>query len=488
MTIRYNGERYVPGVPGIIELEHMHRYALALPLSEGKQVLDVASGEGYGSYMLASNAKFVVGVDISAEAIGHAAQRYSLPNLEFRQGSCAALPVEDESIDLIVSFETIEHHDQHQEMMREIARVLRPDGLLLISSPNKKTYTDIPGAHNSFHVKELYLEEFKALLHQHWPNVALYGQRVLTSSLIAPFEPVANTFRLIRRSEDGMESIQGAEPAIYFIALASKVALLPVLGVSAYESSSVRSMANTSQAAPSVFEVKCYWKSQGNEYSELETIVTDVPVNGQLQKIQLEFAAETNKVQRIRLDLIDAAGVVDLRALQLLSPDESVIWQWQGDLDDFQPRMQVVLLPSEPQTKSGCTLVSLGSDPWFEIDLPPDVYAQITPGCALALELAPYSLLERLPAVMANLAKPALPNAALNNATPVGGMATVACHLSQDLEAVATLIAQSLAGRDQAIARKNLQLRQMRDELLRAEAQLDLLKDVMLGSREEDRL
>lgn len=117
-SLPYNGERYIPGVPGIIELEHMHRYVLAMQLAHDMHVLDVASGEGYGSHLLASVAKSIVGVDISNEAIDHATQRYKAGNLEFRQGSCVALPVDSNSIDLVVSFETIEHHDQHQEMLR----------------------------------------------------------------------------------------------------------------------------------------------------------------------------------------------------------------------------------------------------------------------------------------------------------------------------------------------------------------------------------
>lgn len=133
------GERFAPSMRGVIALEHMHRYALALQLASGKRVLDVASGEGYGSHLLASVADFVYGVDISPDAICHSKNSYILRNLEFHLGTCANLPIASNSIDFVVSFETIEHHDQHEEMMREFVRVLRPEGLLLISSPNKKT-------------------------------------------------------------------------------------------------------------------------------------------------------------------------------------------------------------------------------------------------------------------------------------------------------------------------------------------------------------
>jgi len=63
--------------------------------------------------------------------------------------------------DLVVSFETIEHHDEHEQMLAEVKRVLKPDGMAIISSPDKAIYTDKPEYHNSFHVKELYREEFE---------------------------------------------------------------------------------------------------------------------------------------------------------------------------------------------------------------------------------------------------------------------------------------------------------------------------------------
>ena len=133
----FTGERYLPERRGDIALEHRHRYLLACTYANGKDVLDIACGEGYGSSMLADVAKSVIGVDIAEEAIAHASTQYAASNLAFRQGNAAEIPLEDASVDLVVSFETIEHHDRHEDMLREIKRVLRPGGLLLISSPDK---------------------------------------------------------------------------------------------------------------------------------------------------------------------------------------------------------------------------------------------------------------------------------------------------------------------------------------------------------------
>jgi ubiquinone/menaquinone biosynthesis C-methylase UbiE len=184
-VMEFTGERFVPQITGNIKYEHLHRYALALDLAEGRSVLDIASGEGYGSALLAKRADHVIGVDIDVDSANHAQAQYGhLTNLKFLAGSCSAIPVADASIDVVTSFETIEHHDQHEEMMHEIKRVLRADGLLIISSPNRLVYSDEPNYTNPFHVKELYYEEFLDLLKRHFQQVHIYGQRLAVGSCI----------------------------------------------------------------------------------------------------------------------------------------------------------------------------------------------------------------------------------------------------------------------------------------------------------------
>jgi SAM-dependent methyltransferase len=101
----WTGERYVPEVEGELELEHLHRYAIARDLAYGKEVLDIACGEGYGSELLASVARNVTGIDISEETIAHASRKYVRSNLSFAVGSCASIPMPDASVDLVVSFD-----------------------------------------------------------------------------------------------------------------------------------------------------------------------------------------------------------------------------------------------------------------------------------------------------------------------------------------------------------------------------------------------
>jgi Methylase involved in ubiquinone/menaquinone biosynthesis len=192
MEMAFTGERYVPTVQGRIRYEHLHRYALALEFVQGKSVLDIASGEGYGSAYLSKVANSVIGVDIDRECVNFSRKKYgNIANLEFVVGSCDAIPLSSESIDIVTSFETIEHHDKHDEMMREIKRVLKPGGVLVISAPNRLTYSDNPKSasanpNNQFHVNEPYEYQFVSLLSRYFKNVKLYGQRLAIGSFVFP--------------------------------------------------------------------------------------------------------------------------------------------------------------------------------------------------------------------------------------------------------------------------------------------------------------
>jgi 2-polyprenyl-3-methyl-5-hydroxy-6-metoxy-1,4-benzoquinol methylase len=132
VELAYTGERYHPDRLGEIRQEHIHRYAWVLNMVAGLDVVDVACGEGFGSAMLAERAKSVTGVDISDAAVKHATSSYPAQNLSFICADAAELPLQDQSADVVVSFETIEHVADQARMLAEIRRILRPDGFLVM--------------------------------------------------------------------------------------------------------------------------------------------------------------------------------------------------------------------------------------------------------------------------------------------------------------------------------------------------------------------
>ncbi len=225
--LKNTGERFMPDWKGDTELEHLHRYEMALEFVAGKRVIDVASGEGYGSNMLAARAAHVIGVDVSPEAVAHARQRYVRPNLEYREGSASKIPLESASVDVVVSYETLEHLSEQEEMLGELARVLKPSGLLILSTPDKHYYTDQRGHENPFHVKELYREEFRALVKRHFPNVEFHFQRAMHASIIAPEQPTADEGQTWTKDErtGQVSTDRGLITPLYLIAFASRAEL-----------------------------------------------------------------------------------------------------------------------------------------------------------------------------------------------------------------------------------------------------------------------
>jgi ubiquinone/menaquinone biosynthesis C-methylase UbiE len=187
MKEKITGERLMTSLMGRDSIEHLHRYSISETYCENKVVLDIACGEGYGSSLLSKKAKFVYGVDIDEETIRNAQVKYEKPNTKFKIGSTSNIPLKDNMVDVVVSFETIEHHDEHEKMINEIKRVLKPDGLVIISTPDKLIYSDKRNFNNKFHVKELYKDEFKFLLNSVFDNIQLLSQKYFNGvSLIEP--------------------------------------------------------------------------------------------------------------------------------------------------------------------------------------------------------------------------------------------------------------------------------------------------------------
>ena len=171
--MEYTGERMVPEVAaGSTFWEHLHRYRFAARFVVGKSVLDVASGEGYGTFaLLKAGASSVVGVDRSAEACEHARRKY---RVDARSGDAQEIPLPDDAVEVVVSFETIEHVADPVAFLDECRRVLRPGGTLIISTPNATVYSALVA--NPFHCSELAEDEFRRLLEARFARLEWYSQ------------------------------------------------------------------------------------------------------------------------------------------------------------------------------------------------------------------------------------------------------------------------------------------------------------------------
>lgn len=165
---------------GVVAL-HLKRYAFAAPRCAGANVLDAACGVGYGAAHLVDTAAFVLGVDLSEDAVAYARARYVHPNLRFEVMDVEQLDLADASFDVVCSFETIEHVGDADRALAELGRVLRPNGTLVVSTPRVDETTTSP--ENPWHRQEWAPQDFEALLRGHFDEVELYGQaRVQTAA------------------------------------------------------------------------------------------------------------------------------------------------------------------------------------------------------------------------------------------------------------------------------------------------------------------
>ena len=176
-TLPLTGERTVPGVPAENYWFRRHEvaYRFVAPLVAGRRVLEVGCGEGYGTALLADGAGTILGVDYDALTVAHAAAAY--PRTRFVRANLAALPIRGAFVDVVATLQVIEHVWNHGEFVRECGRVLRPGGLLVVTTPNRLTFS--PGQdspRNPFHAREFTAAELTELLTGHgFADARLYG-------------------------------------------------------------------------------------------------------------------------------------------------------------------------------------------------------------------------------------------------------------------------------------------------------------------------
>jgi SAM-dependent methyltransferase len=218
-----NPERFDPrdAAGTLIDSEHRARYHFGAQVVAGKEVLDAACGLGYGIEILAAaGATAVTGVDLDAEAIAEAKARVGKHAAALVEADLRELPLADDSFDVVVSFETIEHMEEPERALAELRRVLRPDGVLVISSPNPDAYV----GGNEHHVHEFRPAELAEAVGGLFKNTASFRQDAWLGSSI-------------RSSGDGgadqetLRTAQGDEEQPYTIVVASDLALPDVHGI-----------------------------------------------------------------------------------------------------------------------------------------------------------------------------------------------------------------------------------------------------------------
>ena len=169
---------------------HTARYRYAQEFVVGKAVLDIACGTGYGCAILRSaGAASVRGIDISGEAIEFASHNYADPGIVFEVGNAEALSqLQNESFDIVTSFETIEHLPNVDPYLAEIWRVLRPGGMYLVSTPDRRlesTMYPLRGKpNNPFHIREYTRDVFILVLREKFQVVECVGQSYIPRSLV----------------------------------------------------------------------------------------------------------------------------------------------------------------------------------------------------------------------------------------------------------------------------------------------------------------
>lgn len=168
--------------------EHTARYLFALPYVEDRNVLDIACGTGYGLAFLKQSARSVTGVDVDLCAARDAKNECDTDKLRVLLGDGTNLPFKEKSFGVVTSFETLEHLHARDKFLSELKRVLKPNGLLILSTPNSNYTNPVNGKPaNPFHIFEYNPEELRLELENFFKIEIFLGQTLDETIQIPPF-------------------------------------------------------------------------------------------------------------------------------------------------------------------------------------------------------------------------------------------------------------------------------------------------------------
>jgi SAM-dependent methyltransferase len=368
----FTGERVVPGeVDADLWNEHLSRYIFAAGFASGKRVVDAGCGTGYGSAELARSAQRVIAFDISAEAIAHARAHFPNPNLSFVQASCAAIPLARDAADVIVAYEVIEHVEAWRDFLAETRRVLSPNGLLIISTPNRDYYAEarrLTGP-NPYHVREFDHLEFSAELAAFFPNVQIFLQNHVAT---IGFQPCRGAREIELAGDGGRRGVP--EDSHFLLALCS-AATIPGTPARLYVPATAnvlrererhidmletereqlrrekQDLVDLFRAQKTELEASNAWAARLNDeleaararigelHRELET--THAGYQARLAELEQSEREKTAWAQRVQAELTECARLLDIAEQTVIERTE---WaqRVQADLDRVQQVLAMV--------------------------------------------------------------------------------------------------------------------------------------------------
>ena len=311
--IEWTGERCVPWIddPPVI-YEHYHRYLFAAAVVAGRRVLDLASGEGFGAALLAEQAESVLGIDVDEPSVEHARANYAADGLEFQVGDALALErLEAGAFDAVVAFEMLEHLADQDRVLAGIRHVLAPDGILIVSTPERTAYSEEREFTNPYHARELTLAEFRELLGRDFAHVQTWGQRTVTGSVLSalpdatePLEAPAGQGFAIEWTGDRWEV--GAEIApMYVIALASDGPLPDGAGISVLADPGQSLLRHAEAARDRARELQ-----RGAERRAEEVVRDHERMRRELLGVGDELADERRRGAELELRTAQAEGII----------------------------------------------------------------------------------------------------------------------------------------------------------------------------------
>ena len=178
------GERIIPPKKGELSVvfeHHKYAYEETLPYVKDKIILDVGCGTGYGVNICSEYAKFVVGLDYDLSAIKYCNENFVIENNSFLNSNALLLSIRDNSIDLAITFQVIEHIADAVKFINELRRVVKPSGLIIISTPNV-TGPEKGKGKNRFHINEMNYSSLTNLLTKSFDSFEIFGHTYKSQS------------------------------------------------------------------------------------------------------------------------------------------------------------------------------------------------------------------------------------------------------------------------------------------------------------------